>query len=89
MAEGAGIERQDIEPFVVGELIEESVGTGEFAGNELKPIPLGEAKDKWLRDYLLRSLQYHQGNKAKTASALGIGQRTLFRYLDQLELKTH
>lgn len=91
MAENKIIEVKDIRPFLDGaEEVESSTQEREvnFDNNVLEPIRLSDAKDQWLRDYLKKSLQFHNGNKVKTAEALGIGQRTLFRYIEQLELKS-
>lgn len=48
---------------------------------------LSEAKKRWLRDYINVALEKQQGNKTKTARVLGIGERTLFRYIEQLGIK--
>ena len=44
-------------------------------------IPLGETLDEVERQYLLASLRRHQGNKARTAEALGISEKTLYNKL--------
>jgi transcriptional regulator with GAF, ATPase, and Fis domain len=48
---------------------------------------LSEAKSAWLRGYLTQMLDQHQWNRSLTAKSLGIGQRTLFRYLEQLKIQ--
>lgn len=57
--------------------------TGANIGSEL----LADAKDRWLKTYIESALAKFNGNRADTASALGIGQRTLFRYIEQLKIK--
>jgi DNA-binding NtrC family response regulator len=47
---------------------------------------LDTARDAWTRTFLKRALQRHNGRRAETAKALGIGERTLFRYLEQLDI---
>lgn len=41
----------------------------------------------WLKRHLLLVLEKYDGNKTKAASALGVGLRTLFRYIEQLNIK--
>lgn len=48
---------------------------------------LGIARDQWMRTFLARALQRYGGHRAETAKALGIGERTLFRYIEQLRLE--
>lgn len=50
-------------------------------------VSLNEAKDIWLANYLKHHLALHDGNKAKTAKALKVSLRTLFRYIEQLNLE--
>jgi DNA-binding NtrC family response regulator len=45
------------------------------------------ARDRWMRGFLQRALQRHNGRRAETARALGIGERTLFRYIEQLDIR--
>jgi transcriptional regulator with GAF, ATPase, and Fis domain len=44
------------------------------------------AKNRWLSRFIQAALIKNGGNRAKTAKALGIGQRTLFRYIEQFDL---
>jgi len=50
-------------------------------------LPLGETLDSVEREYLLASLRRQRGNKARTAEALGISEKTLYnklhRYAEQ------
>lgn len=50
-------------------------------------VSLGEAKDAWMREYLARALMRHGGRRGETARALGIGERTLFRYIEQFGIR--
>lgn len=50
-------------------------------------LTLNEAKEDWLRNFIVESLKKHNGKRSETAKALGIGERTLFRYIDQLEIR--
>jgi DNA-binding NtrC family response regulator len=79
MAEGSVIRRKDLglaggEESEVEEALEVEV-------------PLETARDEWMRDFLQKALKRHQGHRAETARALGVGERTLFRYLDQYGIK--
>ncbi len=47
---------------------------------------LSDAKNRWLKNHIADALLKNQGNRVKTAKALGIGQRTLFRYIEQLKI---
>ena len=50
-------------------------------------LPLGETLDRVEQEYLLASLRRQRGNKARTAEALGISEKTLYnklhRYAEQ------
>lgn len=50
-------------------------------------VSLSEAKDRWLTGYLSKALGEHGGSRTDTARALGISERTLFRYLEQLGIR--
>jgi len=53
---------------------------------ELPPLaPLQEAKEEFERRYVLQALQRHGGNRARTARALGVDARTIFRLLERLD----
>jgi DNA-binding NtrC family response regulator len=55
----------------------------DFAPEELPPLtPLQEAKDEFERRYVLEALSRHGGNRARTARALGVDPRTIFRILE-------
>ena len=82
MAEGSVIRRIDL-------------GASEFAGakagSDVDAIagvkPLTEARDAWMKLFLERALRRYNGRRSETAKALGIGERTLFRYLEQYEIR--
>ena len=42
-------------------------------------VPLLEARDRFERDYIMRTLQAHQGNISRTADALGLERSNLYR----------
>jgi transcriptional regulator with GAF, ATPase, and Fis domain len=48
-------------------------------------VPLQEAKEAFERQYVLEVLERHGGNRARTARALGVDARTIFRILEKLE----
>jgi two-component system NtrC family response regulator len=45
------------------------------------------ARDSWMKSFLVRALKRHKGKRAETAKALGIGERTLFRYIEQFDIR--
>jgi DNA-binding NtrC family response regulator len=58
------------------------------SGLEINEVEtLGQAKEAWMRSYLQAALKKFHGHRHETARALGIGERTLFRYIDQYGLK--
>jgi DNA-binding NtrC family response regulator len=82
MAEGTVIRRRDL-----------GVGPGPntpaAAGSEADDEAAGflEARDSWTKSVIARALKRHGGKRADTAKALGIGERTLFRYLEQFGIR--
>jgi len=55
----------------------------DFTPEALPPLtPLQEAKDEFERRYVLEALSRHGGNRARTARALGVDPRTVFRILE-------
>ncbi len=49
-----------------------------------EPIqPLAEAREAFTRRYVLDALARHGGNRTRTAQALGVDPRTVFRYLER------
>src|SRR5215468_5397656 len=58
----------------------------DFVPEELPPLtPLQEAKDDFERRYVLEALKRHGGNRARTARALGVDPRTIFRLLEKMD----
>ncbi len=86
LAEGPVIRRKDL-GFRAGATAE-GEGTGEDR-EDIEDIAgdFNEARDHWTKTFLTRALKKHRGHRADTARALGIGERTLFRYLEQLGLR--
>ena len=46
-------------------------------------LPLGDAKDRFQRDYINEVLERNLGNRTKTARDLGVDPRTIFRHLEK------
>ena len=81
MAEGLVIKREDLalDPKLM-------TSSGGRDLSEQKLDSLEAAKDDWMKKYITDALRIHGGKRSETAKALGIGERTLFRYLDQLHI---
>jgi two-component system, NtrC family, nitrogen regulation response regulator NtrX len=43
------------------------------------PLPLHDARDRFERDYILRTLAAQQGNISRTAEVLGVERSNLYR----------
>jgi DNA-binding NtrC family response regulator len=71
LADGAVIHEGHLPP---------EVGAGD-PGEVTLRVPLGRSLDEVERAYLLATLRRHQGNRARTASALGISEKTLYNKL--------
>ncbi len=56
-------------------------GPSAEGGSALKP--LAEAREEFTRRYVLDALARHGGNRTRTAHALGVDPRTIFRYLER------
>lgn len=80
MAEGTVIRRRDLGFDPGPAAIAAGESTDEAAG-------FLEARDTWTRSFIARALKRHSGKRADTAKALGIGERTLFRYLEQFGIR--
>jgi DNA-binding NtrC family response regulator len=90
MAEGTIIRRQDLK-LATGASDEafasprgEPAAASAAATFEVESLT--EARDQWTRAFLTKALTRHAGKRAETAKALGIGERTLFRYIEQLAI---
>ena len=46
-------------------------------------VPLAQAREDFLRRYILEVLERNNGNRTKTAHDLGVDPRTIFRYLER------
>src|SRR5215831_14577712 len=58
----------------------------DFPPEELPPLTLlQDAKDEFERRYVLEALKRHGGNRARTARALGVDPRTIFRLLEKMD----
>lgn len=77
MAEGSVIRRRDLG-------FAEALDGAEIAATEESLLA---ARDSWMKTFLARALKRHNGHRAETAKALGIGERTLFRYLEQYGIR--
>lgn len=77
MAEGTVVRRRDLG-------FPESSDTPEPVATEESLLA---ARDSWMKTFLTRALKRHNGHRAETAKALGIGERTLFRYLEQYGIR--
>jgi DNA-binding NtrC family response regulator len=83
MAEGSVIRRTDLgggDPAALP-----GITTPEQVAAQVEPLT--EARDAWMKGFLMRALKRFNGRRAETAKALGIGERTLFRYLEQYEIR--
>jgi transcriptional regulator with GAF, ATPase, and Fis domain len=76
MADNSVIAESDLSPILGMEQ--------ETSDSSDRVAPLNEAKDKWLKTYIADALDMNLGNRVRTAKMLGIGERTLFRYIEQL-----
>lgn len=74
LCEGAKIQPEDLEISPVSSL---AVGGG--SESDLKTLE--DAQAQFTREHVQRALGRHQGNRALTASELGISERTLYRIL--------
>ncbi len=53
--------------------------------DELEPIvPLAQAREDFQTRYIQEALRRHNGNRTKTAQALDVDPRTIFRYLEKM-----
>jgi transcriptional regulator with GAF, ATPase, and Fis domain len=84
MAEGTVIRRQDL--GLPGDDAAAIAGHGDLSA-ESDVETLMAARDQWMRGFLTRALRRHNGRRADTAKALGIGERTLFRCIEQLDIR--
>jgi DNA-binding NtrC family response regulator len=86
IAEGAVITAADLG------LIVRQGGEAAATGKLVEPVRaaalgLQRSKEEWLRVQVVEALDACQGNKTAAAKRLGVGRRTLFRYIEQLRLE--
>lgn len=74
MVPGEVIAARDLGFLDVSEDVPAEVG----AGDDVR-VPLLEARDRFERDYIVRTLQANQGNISRTADALGMERSNLYR----------
>ena len=55
------------------------VRAGELAGTNGPVLPLHEARERFERDYILRTLAEQQGNISRTAEVLDVERSNLYR----------
>jgi two-component system, NtrC family, nitrogen regulation response regulator NtrX len=54
--------------------------SGDATPAEVEPVlPLHEARDRFERDYILRTLALQNGNMSRTAEVLGVERSNLYR----------
>ena len=46
-------------------------------------LPLADARDNFIRDYIDAALERNGGNRSRTARELGVDPRTIFRHLER------
>ena len=46
-------------------------------------LPLNEAKEQFVKEYIERALHLNEGNRSQTAKDLGVDPRTIYRYLEK------
>ncbi len=51
--------------------------------DEIRVLPLADAKERFQKDYVARVLDMNRGNRTQTARDLGVDPRTIFRYLEK------
>lgn len=89
MAEGSVIRRCDI----IGNYNDDAntgIETLKSLPNGVSTSPfesLTDAREHWTRNFIIEALRRHHGKRSDTAKALGIGERTLFRYIEQYGIK--
>ena len=59
--------------------LEGAARAGELAGVDGQVLPLHDARERFERDYILRTLAAQQGNISRTADVLGVERSNLYR----------
>jgi DNA-binding NtrC family response regulator len=81
MADGSMIHAKDFADFAAVETPAAAIDIAQEHQSTLE-----EARDAWMKRFLSKALDRHKGRRTDTAKALGIGERTLFRYIEQLDI---
>ena len=55
----------------------------EILEQDVRILPLAEAKENFQKEYVAKVLELNRGNKTKTARDLGVDPRTIFRYFEK------
>jgi transcriptional regulator with GAF, ATPase, and Fis domain len=55
----------------------------DISEDDIKVLPLADAKEQFQRDYVQRVLTMNKGNRTRAAHDLGVDPRTIFRYLEK------
>lgn len=55
----------------------------ELSQEQIRILPLADARDEFQNQYVARILDLNGGNRTKTARDLGVDPRTIFRYLEK------
>ena len=61
----------------------EDLGISPSGPSPARILPLAEAKERFARQYVSEILTLHGGNRTRTAHALGVDPRTIFRFLEK------
>ena len=61
----------------------EDLGISQSGPSPARILPLAEAKERFARQYVSEILTLHGGNRTRTAHALGVDPRTIFRFLEK------
>lgn len=84
MVPGDVVTARDVAFLDTGSVPAERVRASEgdpMAVEPTPPVPLHEARDRFERDYILRTLAAHHGNMSKTAEVLGVERSNLYKKL--------
>ena len=84
LADGPAIEPGDLQlgPAPVGAAAAAAPPAGDAGGLGDPSRPLADARDAFVRAYVQAALDRHGGDREAAARALGIGVRSLYRYLE-------
>ncbi len=85
LADGAAIEAEDLQLAPAATAAASAgappaAGTASLSGDD-PSRPLAEARDEFVRRYVQAAVDRHGGDREAAARELGIGVRSLYRYL--------